>query len=129
MQLGSAAHLHDIGIPVDVDGQSWVTNRHFITNAYVDNWTNGQRTSFNLGERITGSKLAFFLRGKIRIDDLKIEEISTNELPDVQTYLEAIARIPPDKRTGSVPLPGLAPAKPGKQVTIIFASESHLHDP
>lgn len=118
-----AAVFHNIGIPIRVtaDRPKWLEAKIFLAEGVADIWSGGRRTSLVAFEN-PGKKLYLLFRGRQRLDNIQIQEIGLEHLPDASLYLDALRRIPPDKRTGTIPVPELESASPGKQVAISFAN-------
>ena len=85
----------------------WHTYRDYYCGTYVSGWKEEDFHELNLVPMDPDGRVSLFLSPVILLDELTIQSISTNELPDVSLYLNAIARIPPDKRKGTVPVPEL----------------------
>ena len=80
----------------------------------------GERSNFVLVARAGRAPVQVMFRGPYRIDDLSIRSARPEEMPDVTPYLQAVEKIPPAQRTGTVPLPELKPAPGQKRVTAEF---------
>jgi RNA polymerase sigma-70 factor (ECF subfamily) len=118
----SRAIFNNVGRPARSDENTLCTMRQYLTRSFSDNWTGGQRSSLFMVERAEGSKLTILARGGYQIDELTICEITPQEVPDIHEYLDAFEKIEPSKRNGTVVLPELKSARPGKPVTLTFFS-------
>lgn len=108
---------------IDSDGARnglWrdVINHHAET--YSDVWYDDLPVDLTLCRIHPDGRLSIVETGDHQLDNLEIKSISARELPDVAAYTNAIARIPKARRTGSVVIPELKSAVPGRQVTAEF---------
>ncbi|HYF48602.1 MAG TPA: sigma-70 family RNA polymerase sigma factor [Planctomycetota bacterium] len=117
------AGFRNIGKPLAiVDGQ-WIKAETYLTGRSMDDWVGGARTSLNVFQRKSGSRLTLLIRGVHRIDNLEIEEIAPGEVPDIREYLNALNRIEPSRRKGTVIVSELPSPRPNQQVKIVFSDE------
>ncbi len=68
-------------------------------------------------------RLFLHVRGRLRIDNLSIRSLSPEddiEMPDIAPYLDALSRIEPERRKGTVPVPELKPGRYASHVSIGF---------
>jgi RNA polymerase sigma-70 factor (ECF subfamily) len=123
-QWQSAADFHNIGKTENIGVNAWRDREAYVTERFV--LTGPGYKQLTLIERKEQARLALFFRLPHCIDDLTVEEIRPEELPDVAAYLDAFDRIPPEKRTGEVVLPELQSSNPSKPVNLRFYREGSL---
>ena len=123
----TGAIFKNIG-PLNRTGASkWQKMTFFITEKYLARYTNQTLDSLILQERVPQSRLTLFCyeveqkEHRQQIDNLKMESVSPDQLPDLGRYLQAFEDIPPEKRTGKVILTGLQ-ARRNKEVHILFST-------
>lgn len=91
-----------------------------LSDSFIDGWLDGRRATVEYVELRAKPTLCFMARGRYLIDDLEIEEIGANELPDLSAYENVVRAIPPEKRVGRVDCPGLSSPRPGQKVFVDF---------
>ena len=128
-EFGWGAQYHNIGIlKMQVPGSvSWAECRIVISDGFTEICVDNQRSAFEVHDGFKGAP-TLFIRGRQRIDDLTVQEIRPDELPDVHEYIDALAKIPLDKRVGTVALPELTSARPGRPVTVTFSPSSNAKE-
>lgn len=123
----SAALFFNIGKADIRDRKSakWNEYRDYVSSGSIDSWVNGGRSTLLTFERMPHARIVISARGRHRIDTLRITEADPAALPDVSKYLNALMKIPPDRRVGSVILPGLRGERDTtRPVTVEFLGES-----
>ena len=116
-----------------VNPRDWFTRTFYISATTLDTWVNGKHsgiTFFNYRSTGLSPLMLMFGGSHMRIDDLTICEIRADEVPDIHQYREAVEKIEPSRRVGTVILSELKPVSPGGPVTATFyaASDSDLKE-
>ncbi len=103
-------------------GQSllWSSASDYVAADAIDRWVDGRRTGYFAIRRAPHALLRLKFRGRHRLDDLTIQSVSPEDLPDTSVFAHALDSIPPDKRTGAVALPELKPGPTHKSVSVFF---------
>ncbi len=112
--------FHNAGNVLTSDVGAWFPVKTYISGRTIDTWINGQRASIFYGIPRLNARPALLVRGACRIDNLKVESIRPEDLPDTRAFVEAVEKIAPEKRSGTHDLPELQSTVPGKPVTIQF---------
>jgi hypothetical protein len=124
VSYGPTALFHGCGIHLKLAARGtrsqWFEARDYVAERYFDTWRDGRRANISILRRMPDSRLTLVLRGGHMIDNLSIRSIRPDELPDAGEYLRAIERIPEEERIGTVVLPELKAAVPGKQMIVEF---------
>jgi RNA polymerase sigma-70 factor (ECF subfamily) len=101
--------------------KDWNSFHGFFTPQYVDGGLQNMRTKFIVVPNPKdNSRILIRFFSSCRLDNLAVEEISPNELPDASELMVAYERIPPEKRVGQVFLPELKSPLLGRQVYVQF---------
>jgi hypothetical protein len=98
----------------------WLRHHAYVTRDYVDEWLESSRGAFQIAT--PSAHLGLGVQGYARIDDVKIEPIEPEDLPDASAFLDAYRRRRGSAREGQVlAVPELQKhAAPGKQVLLYF---------
>ncbi|MCK6473275.1 MAG: sigma-70 family RNA polymerase sigma factor [Planctomycetes bacterium] len=110
-----------IGVAGPANFNRWDPATFFITDHWI--WTDcprNQGNGFMAAVPQPGAKLALMFQGGCLLDGLSVEEIGSDELPEISSYLKAFEEITPAKRVGSVALPRFTPIDPKHPVHITF---------
>lgn len=99
---------------------AWREHVAYFSGNYIDKWVNGKRLGITACTYDPDGRITLIFRAPHQIDDLTIRSISTNELPDLSLYLNALAKIPASRRSGSQPLPGVISQRTGKELQVAF---------
>lgn len=101
---------------------SWLQWKRYLgPEGTIDTWLGADRWEFCVAPPPSGeNRLRLILKGRQRIDDLRIERIAPEALPDVSPFLAALERIPVKERVGKVLVPGMASPRSGEEVYIEF---------
>ena len=94
---------------IAADGKrgEWHTYNDYYTSTYSSRWKEDLFHDIYFQSIEADSRVTLQLEPVVLLDDLTIRAVTTNEVPDASTYLRAIEKIPPEKRRGEVPVPGL----------------------
>jgi RNA polymerase sigma-70 factor (ECF subfamily) len=101
-------------------GSGWARHDFYICDRYMEGRVDGRRSMFSI--MTPSGRIMLATRWAQRIDDLTIEPIKSNDLPDATAFLEAYRRLRPGARRGDeLPVPELRQyAAPGKQIELWF---------
>jgi RNA polymerase sigma-70 factor, ECF subfamily len=118
-ETSKAAIFHNIGRP-DGRANEWSTYRNYLSKDGIDFWTGDQRMTFIANESKGPSIPILAIRGRFQVASISIRFIKPGEAPDISRYLDAINRIPTEKRTGRVNLPEFPSAVQNEPVYVDF---------
>lgn len=79
------AEYKNIGGKVELNG-NWYSNVFYIDEKSIDYWVEDQRSQVLLGQSSQNKKVFLSIYGKAIIDNLKIESIEKNSLPDKSLF-------------------------------------------
>lgn len=99
---------------------AWCSFRTVLTERFSDGWVEGKRYGLYAYDKARAGKVGLVLKGRMRLDDLSVRNLAPEDVPDVSAYAAAIDRIPPEKRTGTVPAPELGAGTQGRSPLIAF---------
>lgn len=105
---------------VPVRTAPWRRGAIYLSDHFYDLWLEGQRTAVEYLDLRANPQMVLAAKGRYLIDDLVIEEIGVDELPDLTEFKRLIDDIPAEKRSGRIDCPELKSARPGQQVFIEF---------
>jgi RNA polymerase sigma-70 factor (ECF subfamily) len=94
----------------------------YLNESASDLWVDGRRTNLRFTLRLPNARLGLAFRGRQLVDNITVQTLAPDQAPDVQPYLAALAKIEPNKRLGTVILPGLKGDDPSKPVTATFGA-------
>jgi RNA polymerase sigma factor (sigma-70 family) len=117
------AIFHNVGtvVYVDPDGNQWSEHKFYVTEQYVYFSADGKLTNYFFHQVDSETeKIHLKITNRIRVDNLEIRRISADKLPNVDRFVGALNRIAETDRHGTVVVPELTSAEPGKDVTIEF---------
>lgn len=118
--------FHNIGRPQMMLKEQWsgpITN--YVSNNSVDGWNGaGTRYSFTYAVPEKGASLALYINGSQLIDDLRIEEIDAETMPEQRIFQIALASVPSEKRNGTVVIESIPSTNPKEPVSILFSHPS-----
>jgi RNA polymerase sigma-70 factor, ECF subfamily len=101
--------------------ERWVEKKTYVTDRYICEFVDEQLTRFYFVQASTmAEKIVIFSSGGLRIDDLEIRPIGVDDLPEVNSFIDALAQIPDSQRHGMVVVPWLSPRIHGNELKIIF---------
>lgn len=72
----------------------WMSQKIYVSSNGTDSWLNGNRTGVMLCASKDNAKIYFDFKDRVLIDNLKIESIEANEVPDISPYVAFAASIP-----------------------------------
>lgn len=124
------AVFRNVGRMYNVNPDSWVECEYYISRTFISRYTEGHLSSLVLTEPLDQSRLGFFLysrQGKNiqLLDDLTIKTVSSDDVPDVSTYIREVEKIAPEKRKGKVILDSIKPVN-GKYVYVLFGKAAAM---
>lgn len=70
-----------------------ISHVYYVDETRIDRWLAGGRNSLDLGSSLDHKKLLLFIPGKVIIDDLVIESIDKNILPNISKFEKAASII------------------------------------
>jgi hypothetical protein len=85
----------------------WFGYTNYYSGSWISRWNKSYFHDLAIVPMESDGRVTLMLRPDVLIDNLVIQGISTNDLPDMRKYLDAFNRIPVEKRRGIVPLPEL----------------------
>ncbi len=103
----------------------WRSSRQYATDRVLARWLDDKFGGLFVVEPSPDARLRLKFRGRHRVDDMTLRSAAPDDLPDLAVYLDALEKIPSDRRTGVVPLPDLAPAPPHDKVSVTFRPTRH----
>lgn len=89
------------------DSVAWTTHTDYYNGTYISRWNNGRIIDIFVVPMERDGRITLQVVFDALIDNMVLESVSTNELPDVRKYMEAYDRIPAGQRRGAVRLPSL----------------------
>jgi RNA polymerase sigma factor (sigma-70 family) len=123
-EYATLAVFHNVGKTIsgvaDADNPLWMNVDVYISRDRIDRWIDGHRQSLSLCTPVPGNALRLNVKGRHRIDDLVIRHIEPELVPRVGEFTAAVENIPPENRTGTVPLPELTNIDGAHAITIRF---------
>lgn len=115
------AYFHNAGRPLGTISSQWRQAEYFVGERLFDKWEAGRRYNLNAYHRMAGChELVLRLEGPFRIDNIMIEEVRADEIPDVTPFTAELDRFGESERRGSHRRPSLPAGDPGKTVTLVF---------
>jgi RNA polymerase sigma-70 factor, ECF subfamily len=94
------------------DGSAWMECCIYLTKRSADVWVEKERSSFSYTVPRENAHVILNLMGSCRFDDLTIHQLTNAEVPaDIAPYLDAVEKIPPDRQSGEVEVPGFEPQR------------------
>ena len=77
----------------------WYTHECYVADQYVDLWLDGLPSHYIKGVSADNQKIFLYIKGQVIIDDLKIESIDQQELPNHDLHDKLIAEVKFQKDT------------------------------
>jgi RNA polymerase sigma-70 factor, ECF subfamily len=111
--------FNHVSEPITIKESGWSKIQFYITADWIDMWSDGKRSCFITGEP-RGSTFCLPIRGTFRVDDIRLEEVSPAELPDVSEFLRVLAEIPEHERSSVLELPAEKSPIPGNPMRVYF---------
>lgn len=81
---------------------AWEELVEYYSGTWIARWRGGRFYDVTVSTCDSAGRVSIIAAGREAIDDFSIVSISSNELPDVRLYLQALEKIPPEKRKGIV---------------------------
>lgn len=98
----------------------WRNGELYLSEHFMDLWLDGERTSVSYVDLNPERDLTLIARGSYRVDDMTIEEIRPDELPDDSAFRSAIEGIDPADRSGIHVQPQIKSPRLGELVILEF---------
>jgi hypothetical protein len=129
-EYNSAAEFNGLAAKSNVSPGAWVTYREYVTESFIYRWRDSGPYELCAFERTPNARLVIgFTGAQVLIDDIRMDSIRAEDVPDASPYLKALAEIPASQRKGVIPLPQLKPGRAEvKQVTVRFDGHSSMLD-
>ncbi|MBE7461927.1 MAG: sigma-70 family RNA polymerase sigma factor [Planctomycetes bacterium] len=87
---------------------TWVRSHAYVSARGIDHYVADRRMHLLLGEPVPQpGSLVISMAGPMLIDDLTVREIAESEVPGLEEFYAAWARVEPERRTGTQEAPGL----------------------
>lgn len=100
---------------------NWVTNTIYVTPDFINTYLKTTNVHISVAKKSAGSRLLLQLHGGVtRLDNLRVTEIKTDEMPSVQPYIEAARKTEISRQNPKVVLEGVKPLYEGAQVGAYF---------